>query len=135
MSDLFGEIFPLFPMHEAVEVEAAIPPVTIEEVKAKLEEVLPVETEPPLHLQFTEVRKELLKMEKTKAAGGEVDINRVQELVRKAADLMARIQTSTTGPKKKIVDGEVKEAKAKRTPKTKKPSSIAHLAIPDGDDF
>lgn len=134
MSDLFGDLLSSLPMHEAVEVEALIPEVVkAEEVKAKVEEILPPEV--PLHLQFTEVRKELLKMEKTKAAGGEVDINRVQELVRKAADLMARIQTSTTGPKKKVIDGEVKDKAPKARKSPKKPSSISHLAIPEGDDF
>jgi hypothetical protein len=95
----------------------------------------PVSSEPPLHLQFTEVRNELLSMERAKGEGKDVNIDRVQELVRKAADLMARIQTSTTGPKKKVIDGTIVEKKTKKAASPKKPSSIAHLNIPEGDDF
>jgi len=107
----------------------------------KVEEAPKAEDTPsdlPLHLQFTSVRTELLAMERAKAEGKEINIDRVQELVRTAADLMAKIQTSTTGPKKKIIDkdGEAgRETKPKKPKAEKKPSSIAHLAIPEGDDF
>ncbi len=95
----------------------------------------PSSPEIPLHTQFIAVRTRLLELESIKLKGGAIDLKEVQSLCNSAADLMSQIQTSTTGPKKKVIDGEVKEKKTKGPAKAKKASTITHLNIPDGDDF
>ncbi len=82
-------------------------------------------------LRFKQVRDELIGLEKLKAAGGTVDLKRVQSLTNEIADLIAKIQTSTTGPKKKVelADGELREGKKPRTPKAPNPNLMS------ADDF
>src|SRR3990172_10223818 len=109
-ADLFG--FGPTQGGEAPVQEATIPAATI---PASIPSI-------PPHIQFIEARKKLLSFERDKLAGKDVDLKEVQRLVYLCSDLMAQIQTSTTGPKKKIVDGEVTEAKKKSPPKAKKAS-------------
>jgi hypothetical protein len=104
-----------------------------EEESASSEPTPPSVPEVPLHTRFTAVRNRLLELEKMKLRNEHVDLKEVQDLVKQCADLMAQIQTATTGPKKKpvTIDGATKG----KTSRVKKASTIAHLNIPEGDDF
>lgn len=86
------------------------------------------------HVRFTEVRTRLLDLERDKRNGIKIDLKEVQSLVSEMADLTAAIQTTTTGPKKPKAEAGEKAPK-KAAASKKKTSSIAHLNIPEGDDF
>lgn len=98
----------------------------------------PAEVVPTIspQIRFKVVHEQLLKYEKLQNEGKPVDLKHVQKLVNEASELIYEIQTSTTGPKKKapVMDADP-DAKTKRAPRAKKASTIAHLNIPDGDDF
>ena len=86
------------------------------------------------HLEFTEVRNRLLELEAHKKSGKDINLAEVQTLTRRAADLIAIIQTSGTGPKTKVKLPGDTPAKKGRAAKVSKPSTIGHIALPDSFD-